>query len=157
MKFFEWSFLSPLGMQRVLQSMSISDQRLMHIQKWRSNIGRKPMALLVNLRGPGLMIKRPIVGVSCCLRSIAFGDYPPTPHHTVFHKYVDFVVRQLKAVPILLPATPEIANSPDGYNSLISRLDGVLLTGSPSNVGVRWQKGKFTRILPVGLADHERD
>ncbi len=115
------------------------------------------MALWVSLRGPGLMIKRPIIGISCCLRSIAFGDYPPTPHHTVFHKYVDFIVRQLKAVPILLPATREIANNPDGYTALISRLDGVLLTGSPSNIGVRWQQGELRRISPVGLADYERD
>lgn len=103
------------------------------------------------------MTKKPIIGISCCLRSIAFGDYPPTPHHTVFHKYVDFVTAQLQAVPVLLPPTPELAVDEGGYRSLVARLDGVLLTGSPSNVGVRWRPDGFTRIVPKGSADHARD
>ncbi|MFV8907665.1 gamma-glutamyl-gamma-aminobutyrate hydrolase family protein [Serratia fonticola] len=103
------------------------------------------------------MIKKPIIGVSCCLRYIPFGDYPPTPHHTVFHKYIDYVLKQLHAVPVLIPAIPEIANGANGFISLVKMLDGVLLTGSPSNVGVRLQQGELRNIVPVGISDNERD
>ena len=80
---------------------------------------------------------KPVIGISCCLRLIPFGDYPPAPHHVVFAKYVDYVVNQLSAFPVLLPATPELVERGGAIKSLVSRLDGLLLTGSPSNVGVR--------------------
>lgn len=99
------------------------------------------------------MSAQPVIGVSCCLRSIAFGDYPATPHHTVFHKYVDFVTQQLDAVPVLVPAVP----AADAHASLVHRLDGMLLTGSPSNVGVRALGGELVRIEPQGSSDHARD
>lgn len=102
------------------------------------------------------MRNRPVIGVSCCLRSIAFNDYPPTPHHTVFHKYVDFVTDRLQAIPVLLPPT-SLAATDEGYQSLVRRLDGLLLTGSPSNVGMRWTPDGFTSIVPKGSADHARD
>ncbi|AEG94249.1 gamma-glutamyl-gamma-aminobutyrate hydrolase family protein [Ramlibacter tataouinensis] len=100
---------------------------------------------------------RPVVGVSCCLRNIAFGDYPPTPHHTAFHKYVDYVVNALDAVPVLLPAVPAAPSAPGGLSALVERLDGLLLTGSPSNVGVRLQGGSFIKTQPLGSADYARD
>lgn len=99
----------------------------------------------------------PVIGVSCCLRSIAFGDYPPTPHHTVFHKYVDYVTDRVGAIPVLLPAIPEVSSIHSGLAGIIERLDGLLLTGSPSNVGVRKEGFSFTRIQPRGTADHARD
>jgi len=100
---------------------------------------------------------RPIVGISCCLRSLAFGDYPATPHHTVFHKYVDYVVNKVGAVPVLLPATPGIAQGEAGYETLVERLDGILLTGSPSNVGIRKRPAGISAVEPLGTADHARD
>ncbi len=103
------------------------------------------------------MKPQPVVGVSCCLRSIAFGDYPATPHHTVFHKYIDYVCDVLGAVPVLLPAVPDVAAVPGALSSLLQRLDGILLTGSPSNVGVRRLEGEFSKIEPRGTADHARD
>jgi putative glutamine amidotransferase len=101
------------------------------------------------------MSERPVVGISCCLRDLAFGDYPPTGHHVVFHKYVDYVIHRVRALPILIPAIPEIASDLDDF---LSRLDGVLLTGSPSNVGVRTGvNGVIEKIVPLGTADYARD
>ncbi|MDT0140337.1 gamma-glutamyl-gamma-aminobutyrate hydrolase family protein [Acidovorax sp. PRC11] len=100
---------------------------------------------------------RPLVGVSCCLRGIAFGDYPPTPHHTVFHKYVDYVLDELQAVPVLIPATPSLGGPTGALSLLAERLDGVLFTGSPSNVGLRRRDDELVEIEPVGQPDRARD
>ena len=97
---------------------------------------------------------RPVVGISCCLRNIAFGDYPPLGHHTVFHRYVDYAVGALDVVPVLVPA---LSSAGDSMSWLADRLDGVLLTGSPSNVGVRMDDGLARYIQPVGQPDHARD
>lgn len=100
---------------------------------------------------------RPVVGISCCLRGIAFGDYPPTPHHTVFHKYVDYVLNELQAVPVLIAATPTLGGPSGALSRLADRLDGVLFTGSPSNVGLRRRGEELTEINPVGQTDRARD
>lgn len=99
----------------------------------------------------------PVVGVSCCLRGIAFGDYPPTPHHTVFHKYVDYVLNELHAVPVLIAATPSLGGPAGALSLLTDRLDGVLFTGSPSNVGLRRHGEELAEIEPVGQPDRARD
>lgn len=102
------------------------------------------------------MTRRPVIGISCCLRSLVFGDYPPTPHHVVFHKYVDYVTERLDGIALLLPAVPG-AGVLCGWRELVSRIDGVLLTGSPSNVGLRRGAKGFERISPKGSPDYARD
>ena len=70
---------------------------------------------------------KPLVGISCCSKS--FG-----PNGVPNHAASDFCVRAVSqicgAVPVLLPALGELADTA----SLLSRLDGILLTGSRSNV-----------------------
>jgi putative glutamine amidotransferase len=69
------------------------------------------------------MSKRPLVGVICCMRN------PEDPIQSVAERY-------LRAAPfvgadfVLVPSMPDIFDA----GSILSRLDGILLTGSPSNV-----------------------
>ena len=91
---------------------------------------------------------KPFVGISCCSKS--FG-----PNGIPNHAASDFCVRAVAAyadaIPVLLPALGSLADP----ESLLDRLDGVLLTGSKSNVAPGLY-GERLR-MPSGLADHERD
>ena len=50
--------------------------------------------------------------------------------HAVLHGYVDAVARVAGALPLALPAAPDALDA----DSLIETIDGLVLTGSPSNV-----------------------
>ena len=67
----------------------------------------------------------PLVGLPCCIRMV--GEHPT---HSAGEKYITAVSDAAGAVPLLVPA---IADRIDAVE-LIGRLDGLLLTGSPSNV-----------------------
>jgi putative glutamine amidotransferase len=77
---------------------------------------------------------KPLVGISCCSKS--FG-----PNGLPNHAASDFCVRAIcevaSAVPVLLPA---IGNDRDA-NWLLSRLDGILLTGSRTHIAPRHYGG----------------
>jgi putative glutamine amidotransferase len=76
---------------------------------------------------------RPLVGISACLKENGRGGW----HHTVGDKYVQAAVRAVGALPILIPAFgPEFGDNAmtEALDRLLATLDGVLLTGSPSNV-----------------------
>jgi putative glutamine amidotransferase len=67
----------------------------------------------------------PIIGIPCCLRSIN-----ERPFHTVSERYPHAVIDAAGCLPVLIPSTgPKVDCS-----ALLDRLDGLLLTGSPSNV-----------------------
>jgi putative glutamine amidotransferase len=70
---------------------------------------------------------RPLVGISCCVKN--FG-----PNTLANHAASDACVRAVEqcadAVPVLLPALGETAD----IETLLNRLDGILLTGSRSMV-----------------------
>ncbi len=70
---------------------------------------------------------KPLIGISCC--SKAFGLFA-MPNHAASDTYVRAVDRLCGAVPILIPANGMEAD----VDTLLARLDGVLLTGSRSNV-----------------------
>lgn len=88
----------------------------------------------------------PLVGVTCCRRSAEFGTV-----HQVGDKYVDSVVLGAEAVPVLIPALGEAL----ALDPLLERLDGVLVTGSPSNVEPHHYGGPPPR--EGNLADPARD
>ena len=67
----------------------------------------------------------PLVGVTSCLKSRDDFHF-----HSVGDKYVDAVVAGAAAVPVLIPALGSRLDPDD----LLSRLDGLMATGSPSNV-----------------------
>ncbi len=77
---------------------------------------------------------RPLVGVTACLKENGRGGW----QHTVGDKYVQAAVRAAGAMPVLIPAIgPEFggeAGFVGALDRLLESLDGVLLTGSPSNV-----------------------
>ncbi len=70
---------------------------------------------------------KPLVGISCCTKS--FGQYGTT-NHAASDTYVCAVDQVMGAVPVLLPANGDAAD----IDTLLARLDGIILTGSRSNV-----------------------
>ena len=69
---------------------------------------------------------KPLIGISCCVKP--FGVFG-TPNHAVSDSYVRVVLGPVGGIPVLLPAAGE-ALAPE----ILPRLDGLLLTGSRSNV-----------------------
>jgi putative glutamine amidotransferase len=70
---------------------------------------------------------RPILGISCCVKS--FGP-ASLPNHAASDYAVRAASRYAGAVPVLMPALGEAAD----IAALLGLVDGVLLTGSRSNV-----------------------
>jgi putative glutamine amidotransferase len=71
---------------------------------------------------------RPMIGLSACRRTI--GAWTT---HTAGDKYVQAVTQIIGGMPLILPA---IGTGDDGFevDRLLDILDGIVLTGSPSNV-----------------------
>jgi putative glutamine amidotransferase len=69
---------------------------------------------------------RPLIGISCCVKS--FGVFH-TPNHAASESYVRVVLGPVGGLPVLLPAAGDCL-----ANELLPQLDGLLLTGSRSNV-----------------------
>jgi putative glutamine amidotransferase len=67
----------------------------------------------------------PLVGLPCCRNELT-----QMPFHIVGDKYVAAVLHGADALPLLIPALGE--DLP--VDALLDRLDGLLLTGSPSNI-----------------------
>lgn len=67
----------------------------------------------------------PIVAVTSCARMIE-----GTPGHSVYDKYVRAVAVCSGALPLVIPAMGDAIDR----RTLLSRIDGIMLTGSPSNV-----------------------
>jgi len=69
---------------------------------------------------------KPLIGISCCVKP--FGIFA-TPNHAASDSYVRVVLGPVGGVPVLLPAAGE-----DLVADILPRLDGLILTGSRSNV-----------------------
>ncbi len=69
---------------------------------------------------------RPVIGIICCNRTSG-----TEMAQSVINRYATSAMRYADVSALLIPALPEYISAPD----VIARLDGVLLTGSPSNVG----------------------
>ena len=67
----------------------------------------------------------PLIGIPCCVRPIW-----ERPFHTVNDRYPQAVIDAASGVPVLIPA---VGGKLD-YSAVLDRLDGLLITGSPSNV-----------------------
>ncbi len=70
---------------------------------------------------------KPLVGISCCTKQ--FGVFG-MPNHAASDTYVRATDQVVGAVPVLIPANGDKAD----VETLMSRLDGLILTGSRSNV-----------------------
>ena len=75
-----------------------------------------------------------LVGISCC--SKAFGPFG-TPNHAASDTYVRATDQIVDAVPVLLAANGDRSD----VATLVARLDGLILTGSRSNVLPRFYGG----------------
>jgi len=70
---------------------------------------------------------KPLIGISCCTK--LFGAYGMT-NHAASDTYVQAVDQVVGGVPVLVPANGDAAD----IDTLLDRLDGIILTGSRSNV-----------------------
>ena len=78
----------------------------------------------------------PLIGVTACIRSLG-----RVSGHTVSEKYIRAVTEGIGGVPIIIPAV----GAGSDPASFIARLDGLLLTGSPSNVEPHQYGGEPSR------------
>jgi putative glutamine amidotransferase len=95
------------------------------------------------------MIKKsppPLIGIPCCRREIN-----DTPFHAVAEKYVTAITDTGGALPLLIPAVGPRFD----VEELVDRVDGLLITGSPSNVEPHHYEGPPS--VPGTAHDPERD
>ncbi len=91
-------------------------------------------------------VSPPLIGVSACMRPIERHVF-----HAVAEQYVRAVTDGAHGVPLIVPAL-----GPDlDPNDLVARLDGLFLTGSPSNVEPHRYAGPPSRVGT--LHDPKRD
>lgn len=89
---------------------------------------------------------KPIVGIPCDHRMIG-----AHPFHAVGEKYIVAVHDGARALPVLLP----VLETPIEIDEIVETVDGILLTGSPSNVAPRLYGGPQPR--EGVLQDERRD
>jgi len=70
-------------------------------------------------------LKKPVVGIPCDHRMIG-----PHPFHAVGEKYIAAVRDGAGAIPLLIP----VLENPIALEEILTVVDGIFLTGSPSNV-----------------------
>jgi putative glutamine amidotransferase len=68
---------------------------------------------------------RPVLGIACCTRTVG-----TEPAQAVMNRYVVHALRYAGVAGLLVPALPELMSA----REVAPRLDGLLLTGSPSNI-----------------------
>jgi putative glutamine amidotransferase len=86
----------------------------------------------------------PVIGISSCRK---MGDFA---YYSVYHKYIA-VILALGALPIIIPSVGDLAN----LTPLLDRIDGLLLTGSQTNI----QPQLYNRepVMSVPIEDRSRD
>jgi putative glutamine amidotransferase len=93
-----------------------------------------------------MLSKRPVIGIPADQRMIGKHAF-----HAVGDKYVRAVLEAADAIPFLIPALGESL----GLEELLDNLDGILFTGSPSNVEPYRYNGVSS--VPGTLHDAARD
>lgn len=71
------------------------------------------------------MAARPVLGVICCQRTVG-----SEPAQAVMERYVRAAMQYADVAALLIPSLPDLMSAAE----VAPRLDGVLLTGTPSNV-----------------------
>ena len=93
-----------------------------------------------------MALNRPLIGIPADRRMIGLH-----PFHAVGEKYARAILDAADAVPLLIPALSQEL----GMDELVERLDGILFTGSPSNVEPHHYQGPPS--APGTLHDPARD
>ena len=91
-----------------------------------------------------IVSKRPLVGVTCCTR------FPEDPLQAVAERYLR-TAPLMEADFVLIPSMSDIID----IGSIVGRLDGMLLTGSPSNVSPERYRSTETGVGPFDPARDE--
>jgi putative glutamine amidotransferase len=90
------------------------------------------------------MSLQPLVGIMCC------NEFAERPIQAVASRFIEPVARYSGATPVLIPALPDAFEAA----SLSGRLDGLLLTGSRSNI----MPHRYGRVCDAErLFDEQRD
>ncbi len=89
--------------------------------------------------------RRPVIGIPACRKFI-----PPHPFHAVGEKYVTAINVAAGGLPMLIPALGEGLD----FDTVLESVDGLMLTGSPSNVEPSRYGGPH---IPDVLHDPHRD
>jgi len=84
----------------------------------------------------------PLIGVTACTRQLGLH-----PFHIAGDKYLRAVVEGAEGMPLVIPALADLIAT----DALLERLDGLLFTGSPSNVEPHHYQG------PASLAGTHHD
>lgn len=92
------------------------------------------------------MSKKPVIGVPADRRMV-----DPHPFHMAGEKYVQAVVDGSDGLPFIIPALGD----PLDVDDIIANVDGILLTGSPSNVEPYHYEGQPSQ--PGTMHDPHRD
>ena len=92
------------------------------------------------------MSLRPVIGVPACRRIL-----DPHPFHIVGEKYLQALIDGADALPLVIPVMAEHID----IEEILAQVDGVLLTGSPSNVEPHHYDGEPSE--PGTLHDPDRD
>lgn len=90
--------------------------------------------------------KRPVIGIPADRRIIG-----AHPFHAVGEKYIRAIAEAAGAMPLLIPALADLIDSEE----VLDRVDGILFTGSPSNVEPHHYAGPPS--APGTLHDPHRD
>jgi putative glutamine amidotransferase len=88
----------------------------------------------------------PLIGVTACTRQIGLH-----PFHIAGDKYLRAVVSGAGGIPLIIPALADLLDQ----SSLLARLDGLMFTGSPSNVEPHHYQG--VPSAPGTFHDSDRD
>jgi putative glutamine amidotransferase len=90
--------------------------------------------------------RKPLIGIPADRRILG-----PHPFHCVGEKYIDAVAEAAQGIPVLIPALGDRTD----LDEVLARVDGILLTGSPSNVEPQRYAGPPSD--PDTLHDPHRD
>lgn len=92
------------------------------------------------------MVARPVIGIIACNRHTG-GE----PSVTVMRRYVEAAMRYADCAALVIPSLPGLMRA----DEVAGRIDGLVLTGSPSNVEP-WRYGDAT-VDTAGPFDPDRD
>jgi len=92
------------------------------------------------------MTSKPVIGVPACRRIV-----DPHPFHMVGEKYLQALVDAADALPLIIPVLAEQMD----LDEILEQVDGLLFTGSPSNVEPHHYNGEPSE--PGTLHDPNRD
>jgi putative glutamine amidotransferase len=110
-----------------------------NLSRLQTTAGQKPSRILNVSR------RKPLIGIPADRRMLG-----PHPFHCVGEKYINAVAEAADAIPLLIPSLGE-----RHLDEVLERVDGILLTGSPSNVEPARYAGSPS--APDTLHDPHRD